>query len=532
VTTPTLRGSRPTGPAIPVTVRIAHDLSLRRSDLPDAAIRDLQAALSRPNPEYAKRERVGRKPIDLVRDEDGKVIASRPVPRDLCFLVDSGGYLRVPRGAIGTLRATLIKHGRRIDLRSEVVWTGDAPLPADAIPGGDRPYQTEAEDRLLGLWPGCPGVQGGIVLPCGGGKTWVGVRALLRSRQSGLVLVHTVDLFEQWVGAILRASGRMPRAVRGEKDLAPLAPGEIAVAMVQGLRKAGDRALPLLQSAGALVCDEAHHLPADTFFEVVSRCPARYRWWLSATPEREDGLGFVLPWTMGPILLRRTSGELARDGYLVLPRVIPVRTLWNPDPWKHYSGHASGREPTLDWDLTSIGIAEDDARNALVVRLARAAAEGGRTVLVLVQRVEHAEALASRIASCGIAAAPIHGEVARGARRERLAALRDGSLQVAVATSLADEGLDVPRLGCLISAAPQKTWGRSQQRVGRLTRPHGDKGAGIAIDLVDGGPLGSQWRRRARAYEEALGYAPEPFAGVDALEAVLSGAAARQVAAF
>jgi superfamily II DNA or RNA helicase len=524
---PTRRGSlQVAGAAVPVPVRIAHDLAVRRSDLPPEALSDLRRVLTRPNPEYAERERAGRKPYDLVKDAGGAIIGRTQIPRDLCFLEEGAGYVRAPRGAIGLLRATLIRNGRRIEPRPEVVWTGTAPLPADAVPGGDRPYQVESEDRLLGIWPGCPGVSGGIVLPCGGGKTHVGTRALIRSRQAGVVFVHTVDLFDQWVGSIWRASGVVPRQVRSEKDLHPLRPGELAVAMIQTVRKAGSAAHAFLRSAGAVLCDEAHHLPADTFHEVISRCPARYRWWLSATPEREDGLGFILPWVMGPILLRRTSGELARDGYLVLPRVLPVKTGWAPDMHTHYTAPGMGREPHLDWSATSYGVAGDAARNALIVRLAQAAVAGGRTTIVLVTMIEHAEALASQLASCGIAAAPITGDVAKGARRERIAQLRSGDLQVGIATSLADEGLDVPRLGCLILAAPQKTWGRSQQRIGRLTRPHGGKGAGIAIDLVDGGPLAAQYRRRARAYEEALGYPPEGWTSIDAAVEILGGSSA------
>lgn len=498
----------PTGD--PVRVLCSHDVSLPASALSDAAVAELRRALTKPNPEYVEAERMRRRLYGI--------------PHELCFLRE-GQNLRLPRGAVGILRAVAVRHGYRLDIRSGMTWSPDAKLlPADAprVPG--RPYQIEAEDRLLGIHPGCPGVQGGVVLPCGGGKTLLGARAITRSGQSGIVLVHTVDLLEQWSQTIARVTGREARVVRNGKGLGPLYPWQTAVAMVQGLRKAGADAAPLLRSAGVILCDEAHHLPAETFYDVVSHCPARYRWWLSATPEREDGLGFVLPWVMGPVLLRRTPEELAADGYLVLPRVVPVRTGWSPDPYAHYSGHESGGEPRLDWPATSRGIAEDEARNALICRVAAAAARGGRATLVLVQLVEHAERIASQLASQGVRAVPVTGDVAKGHRRKRLEDLRSGRAEVVVATSLADEGLDIPRLSCVVLAAPQRTRGRSQQRIGRLTRPHGDKTAGLAIDLVDGGPMAAQWRRRARAYEDAVGYPPEPFASVEAVESLLAAA--------
>jgi superfamily II DNA or RNA helicase len=446
------------------------------------------------------------------------------VPKDLCFLTERDGFLRAPRGTLGEVRSVLIRHGGKVEARSEVTWVERAPLPADA-PRGDlgRPYQIEGENRLLGIHPGSSGVQGGIVLPCGAGKSWLGARAIHRSQQSAIVFVHTTDLLDQWAKTVLGATGRIPRIVQGDGVVYdPLRDREVAIAMVQTVHLAGNAANPLLRSAGVLLVDEAHRAPAVTYAEIIARCPARYRWWLSATPDREDGLGFVLTWTMGPVLLRRTAGQLAAEGYLVLPRVLPVRTGWTPDPYAHHTGHQTGN-PRLDWTATSKGLAEDADRNALIVRLAKAAVSGGRTTLVLVSLVEHADTLASQLASAGLRAAPVTGEVGRKDRVDRLLKLREGILDVVVATSLADEGLDVPRLGCVILAAPQKTWGRSQQRIGRLTRPHPDKpGAGIAIDLVDGGALGSQYKRRARAYEEALGYPPEAWHTADDAVAALT----------
>lgn len=506
---PTRRSDRPVTLSGEVPCRISADVSISLDALPAGARADLVRTFTKPNPEWAERERHGR--------------ATWGVPRELCYAVEDGPDLRLPRGAFALVRAVLIRHGVRLVPTSSVAWRPAESLPADAprVPGRD--YQVEAEDRLLGIHPGCPGVQGGIVLPCGGGKTTLGARAIYRSQQSAIVVCHTNELLEQWARALAAVGGREARVVRSAKDLSPLYPFQSAVAMVQTLGKAGPAALPLLRSAGVVLADEAHHLPAESWYAVVSRCPARYRWWLSATPEREDGLGFVLPWTMGPVLLRRTPEELAAAGWLVLPKVVPVRTGWQPDPWSCYTGHATNAEPRLDWHATSSAVAADPARNELIVRLATAAARGGRTTIVLVSLVEHAEALASQISSAGVFAAPVTGDVAKGDRRKRIEQLRSGRLTVAVATSLADEGLDVPRLGCVILAAPQKTWGRSQQRIGRLTRPWGGKGAGIAIDLVDGGPLQAQYRRRARAYEEALGYPPEPFASPEAAVALLAG---------
>jgi superfamily II DNA or RNA helicase len=82
--------------------------------------------------------------------------------------------------------------------------------------------------------------------------------------------------------------------------------------------------------------------------------------------------------------------------------------------------------------------------------------------------------------------------------------MRKGRTSVIIATQLADEGLDVPNLDCLILASGGRAAGRAIQRAGRIMRIADDKQKPIIFDLVDGGPFKSQWRSRATAYKDHL----------------------------
>jgi superfamily II DNA or RNA helicase len=173
-----------------------------------------------------------------------------------------------------------------------------------------------------------------------------------------------------------------------------------------------------------------------------------------------------------------------------------------------YTGLTTGAE--THGELVA-ALAADEARNRRIVALVAAEASAGHTTLVLSGRVEHCELVAEMLRAAGVDAAALTGKAARGQRRELLGRFRAGHLPVLCATSLADEGLDVPRLDRLVLATPARAEGRTIQRLGRLMRPHAGKGRPVLFDLVDEGRMAAaQYRARCAAYRKVLGAAPTP----------------------
>jgi superfamily II DNA or RNA helicase len=147
-------------------------------------------------------------------------------------------------------------------------------------------------------------------------------------------------------------------------------------------------------------------------------------------------------------------------------------------------------------------LVENAERNDLVADLAAREASGGHSVLVLSGRVDHCRRLAHLIGQRGVRAEVLVGAVKKTDRRRILEDLRAGRLRVVVASTLADEGLDVPRLDRIVLAFPGRTRGRTAQRIGRLMRPHPDKRGAVLFDLVDAAvpPLLRQFHARRRIY--------------------------------
>ena len=404
---------------------------------------------------------------------------------ELCLLEEDGAEVRLPRGAIHDLRRLASLDGIEIDCDDRRALPA---RPISELPDvGLRDYQERAVGKLERI------TQGTVVIPCGGGKTRVGIGAVRRLRTPALVLVHTLDLAEQWRREIRSLLGIEAGVVGGGED----EPRPITVGVIQTLvRWEPARLDAFLGTFGLVILDEAHHVAASTFRDVLGRCPARFRLGLTATPEREDGLTPLLGLYLGRPLEVVRHEELVAAGVLTLPEIQVVET-----------GFAYPYLSADDYAPMMSALVADDARNDQVVSQVAAEALAGHTCLVLSGRVGHCRALAAGLRERGVEAAALTGRVPKDRRRDLLERARCGDLAVLVATSLADEGLDLPRLSRVFLAYPSRARGRTVQRLGRLMRPHADKDRAVLVDFVDRKVpiLRRQHLDRRRLHAEILG---------------------------
>ena len=227
---------------------------------------------------------------------------------------------------------------------------------------------------------------------------------------------------------------------------------------------------------------------------------------MSATLLREDGLTDLIHWSFGRVLLERSAREMIRLGHLqpTCVEIVPTGWQWN----KMTASRDKGQEGATHnrKRLTIViekDLVEDAGRNALIADRIAAEAKKGETCLVLVKTRDHARELAKMIVERGIEAMPLTGQTAKKKRKAIIENIRNGQLLVAVATSLADEGLDLPRLSVLGLASPQRARGVTLQRLGRLLRLWPGKRPKL-IDWVDSVPtLASRASSRHRVYREA-----------------------------
>ncbi|NBV20262.1 DEAD/DEAH box helicase [Janthinobacterium sp.] len=341
-----------------------------------------------------------------------------------------------------------------------------------------RPYQRTA---LAAWWRRKNGI---IVAPCGAGKTAIGLTAVLHIATPALVLVHTHDLLRQWQ-ARAHAIGIPVQVIA---DGAPPTVSRLVVATMQTLATWSRKTLDSWgESFGLVVVDEAHHVPCATLTDVLYSLPGRYRLALTATPERADGLTPILLSHMGPVRAEVSRAALIEANAIIVPEVRRISTGWAPKE---------------DCDYTEMVTASTESakRNGLIVALASAAVAEGRTVLIQTERVEHVEQLGRMLQGMGVGSAAVHGRLHPKVRAALLESVASGRTPVLIATQLADEGLDLPKLDTLILGVPQRNAARLEQRVGRIARPAPGKLGAVVYDLCDGGKAERLWYQRRKVY--------------------------------
>jgi len=227
--------------------------------------------------------------------------------------------------------------------------------------------------------------------------------------------------------------------------------------------------------AELVIFDECQHIPARTVWTVLIFHPNSMRLALSATPWRDDGRDLDIYAVAGePVKRKITSSELCDRGFLVPAEINFV--IYRPAWAENF------RKRKNVWQLIKKLIFEDEERNRLIAQLT---AKSPKPVLVLVKEIKHGRLITQECKKAGLKTKFIYGELNPRKRAQLLEAGRKGLLDVIVATTLADEGLDWPSLRTLILAGGGKSSTRALQRVGRIVRPFGGKEVGLVWDLWD-----------------------------------------------
>lgn len=437
------------------------------------------------NPEFIQRRRMG----SWTGGTDRKIGIAR----------QTNGHMVVPRGGVRDLQRVAERYGVRVAFEDRrYPRTKPRTRPCwERVRSGLRDYQAAAAESAL------VNLQGLIVGPCGSGKTTIGAGIIACLDTPAIVLVHTRDLVDQWAERI-ETNLRLNVGIvgGGEHDLRP-----VTVATIQTLVQMADAELQdLALHFGLVIADECHHIPAMTVRKVLEYFPARYRVGLTATPGRADGLTSVIFWVLGDQIYTIEHGRLLQCGHLVAPKVLPIWTEFQfPPPEKE-------KDRNRWWNKLIDALTRDQARNEQICDIAWREYRAGHVILVLSGRVEHCGLLARLLNRRGCPAVAMTGKTAKKKRQQILGDMRAGVLRVLVASTVADEGLDLPILSRIVLAFPgaapeQGGGGRAIQRLGRLMRPAPGKPQAVLYDLVDRRipTLWRQWKQRKRAYEKAFG---------------------------
>lgn len=347
------------------------------------------------------------------------------------------------------------------------------------------------------------GRNGIIVAPCGSGKTQMGLEIIARIGGKALWITHTQDLLNQSMNRAKSVYG-MPTSEIGSITAGKVNIGNtITFATIQTLVN-----IDLRQYAtewDIIVADECHHLvgsptQVQMFYKAFSGLSARYKYGLTATPYRADGLEGCMFSVIGDIL--HEVPKSAVEDKTCEVRVDFVETFYEPD----IDGITAG-DGTLIYSALIKDITENEERNDGIASLIQ---KSTGSMLVLSDRIEHLRTLMEKVKDdkdCALIDGSMQSKSGKEKRKAVLDKLGKGELDVVFATyKLAKEGLDIPTLKNVLFATPVKDKTTIIQSAGRVGRKADGKECGCVIDLVDNfGLLLGYYRKRKKYYNE-LGY--------------------------
>jgi superfamily II DNA or RNA helicase len=336
---------------------------------------------------------------------------------------------------------------------------------------------------------------GVLCAPTAFGKTVTAAALVARRGVNTLVVVHRTELLKQWqerLQSFLAVSKGGIGTIGGGKAKPT---GKIDIAVIQSLSRQGE-VNSLVENYGHVIIDECHHVGAVSFDAILKRVKAKFVLGLTATPIRRDGQQPIVFMQCGPTRYTAAQPSSAPHDLEVIPHSFsaPIdlpQEAGIQDVFRH--------------------LANDPARTIAIADAIQDAFNQGRKVLVLTERTEHLDAVATALLGKIPSLFILHGRMSKKQRAKSIKELDDlppDAARALLATGkLVGEGFDHPPLDTLVLAMPISWKGTLQQYAGRLHREHATKTDVRVIDFVDLGhpALLRMWDKRQRGYR-AMGY--------------------------
>ncbi len=437
-------------------------------DLPPNIVTDIREYIGR----YGR--------LKLVRDGQNLALISDDVPlitevsrqkRMQAFILEQrdANTLIVDPARRGHIKQALVAIGFPAEdlagyTDGEALTLGQRELAMSGKPFQLRAYQ---QDAVAAFYAG-GGVSGGsgvVVLPCGAGKTVVGIGAMNAVQRSTLILTPSTVAVRQWIAELLDKTTLTADQVgeyTGErKDIRPVT---VTTYQMLTYRPSEDGNFPHFglmteHDWGLIIYDEVHLLPAP-IFRITAEIQARRRLGLTATLVREDEREADVFGLIGPKRFDVPWRELERQGWIATAECYEIRVALDPEERLMYAVSEEREKYRM--------AAENPIKMRVVSELIQRHADD--QVLVIGQYLDQLKYLAEMLD------APLLTGRTTNTQREKLyEQFRHGEIKRLVVSKVANFAIDLPDANVAIQVSG--TFGSRQeeaQRLGRLLRPKAD----------------------------------------------------------
>lgn len=413
--------------------------------------------LTIPNPEYTKKARMH--------------FWLGNTPKNLTLYEQQGDNLVLPFGMLRNLPPCIAQ---------ESTFQSAFPVPVSVFYGVTNvPLYDYQEIAVQALYEAKYGI---LQSAAGSGKTQMGIALVKKFGKRALWLTHTLDLLKQ---SKARAELYMSSNLIGTITAGKVNLGKgITFATIQTMSK-----LDLARYKDfwdVIIVDECHHVAGSPtavtqFYKVLNSLSARHKIGLSATVHRADGMIEATYAILGRVVYE-VPDEAVKDKIMEVG-IKPIST------GVEISYECLNTDGTLNYTKLVTYLCTNRNRTHFISSYI--VAEADHSCLILSDRLDHLEQLmASLPQSMRKDAVMISGKMTskkgKAEREQAIADMRTGKKKYLFATySLAEEGLDIPRLDRLFLTTPKKDYKVVTQSIGRVARIFEGKWDAIAYDFVD-----------------------------------------------
>jgi superfamily II DNA or RNA helicase len=350
-------------------------------------------------------------------------------------------------------------------------------------------------------WPATRAIlqkgRGVLRIPTGGGKTVVAA-LLIQSLPSDrvLFLVDQIELLDQTAERFEVLLGEPVGRLGGGEHTVDLS-RRVCISTVQTLAEKKDRktravltplwtknkGLPRewLSGVSLLILDECHNSTSDSYYEVTQAFSQTHRRvGLSATPFRRGELNTAkLIACCGEEVYTIPTKTLIDLGILANPNIYMLQYGEISDSQFETNTRQFGYDEAYD-----AFICRNRLRNEALLRVLR----GRDKVLVIVsKKKKHGELLHNLLSEAfpDKVVSYVSGDTARGERRANRLKFLQGNVDILIATSIYDKGVDLPNVETLVLAGGGKSEVNIIQRLGRGMRGTSKKNTVTVFDFLD-----------------------------------------------
>jgi len=475
--------------------------------IPENVLRDIREYLGR----YGR--------VRLLR-EDGELFL---VSDDLPLMVEIAGTatvkpfitptgvatrLRVQPGLRGHVKQALVKIGYPVEdlagyVNGESLTFRLRETTVAGLPFSVRAYQREAVE-VFHAGGTAQGGSGCIVLPCGAGKTIVGMAAMSALQTSTLILSPNTVAVRQWIDELLDKTTLTPDEI-GEytglqKQIRPVTVSTYQV-MTYHTRKNGPGegeyphfSLFNARDWGLIIYDEVHLLPAPVF-RITAELQTRRRLGLTATLVREDQREDDVFSLIGPKKFDVPWKDLERQGWIATAFCHEVRIPLADDQRMVYA---------LAEKRNKYSVAAQNPRKFAVVDALLHQHAGAQT-LIIGMYLEQLNAIADHLA-----VPLITGKTPVKQRETLYDQFRTGEITQLIVSKVGNFSIDLPDAQVAIEISG--TFGSRQeeaQRLGRILRPKRDGSPAHFYTIVTRDTIDQTFAANRQRFLTEQGYAYE-----------------------